>query len=113
MKTTTFFFPLFCKLFFLHTNLGFLFFGGGEPFFSALSFPLLMKTPSSSSSSSSAHIISSIWCRPFKVVREEKHHHVCDDDGGGGGDIISPDECWQCCLEERGRAFEYEQSVAL
>ena len=47
-------------------------------------------------------------------MREEKHHHVCDDDdGGGGGDIISPDECWQCCLEERGRAFEYEQSVAL
>ena len=106
MKTRPFF-SSFLLTFFLHTNLGF--FLVVSPFFS-LSLPLLMKTPSSSSSS--AHIISSIWCRPFKVVREEKHHHVCDDDGGGG-DIISPDECWQCCLEERGRAFEYEQSVAL
>ena len=107
MKTRPFFFLFFANFFPPHKFR--VSFFGGEPFFFALSFPLL-KTPSSSSSS--AHIISSIWCRPFKVVREEKHHHVCDDDGGGG-DIISPDECWQCCLEERGRAFEYEQSVAL
>ena len=47
-------------------------------------------------------------------MREEKHHHVCDDDGGGGGgDIARPMNAGSVALEERGRAFEYEQSVAL
>ncbi len=107
MKTTTFFFLFFAN-FFPPNKFRVSFFFGGALFFRSLFSPL-----ENALLLSSAHIISSIWCRPFKVVREEKHHHVCDDDGGGGGDIISPDECWQCCLEERGRAFEYEQSVAL